>query len=171
MPGKSTTVSAQPVANIEWVDRNELYANDYNPNHVAPPELKLLKTSILEDGWTQPIVARPDGEIVDGFHRWELSADPEIAKQTGGMVPVARIEPSRENQMMSTIRHNRARGQHVILRLADIVAALIKADMTEDEICALLGMEDEEVERLADSRGMTVRGSKDDFNQGWKPGG
>ena len=63
----------QPINKVEWIKSEELKANDYNPNHIPPPELKLLKTSIIADGWTQPIVVREDNEIVDGFHRWVLS--------------------------------------------------------------------------------------------------
>jgi ParB-like chromosome segregation protein Spo0J len=71
-------IDKQPVNQVQWIDRNELNANDYNPNYVAPPELELLKTSIKEDGWTQPIVILQDKTIVDGFHRWTVSADPEL---------------------------------------------------------------------------------------------
>src|SRR5438045_1612914 len=101
-------VEHQPITSIEWVPRESLHANLYNPNKVAPIELHLLKVSILEDGWTQPIVARPDGEIVDGFHRWTISAESEISAMTNGLVPVVRLLPAnREHQIMSTIRHNR----------------------------------------------------------------
>jgi ParB-like chromosome segregation protein Spo0J len=82
------TVEDQPVSSVRWIPRDQLQANDYNPNHVAPPELELLAISIREDGWSQPIVVTPDLEIVDGFHRWTVSARPEIADMTGRLVPV-----------------------------------------------------------------------------------
>src|SRR5258708_4407167 len=81
-------IISQPIGHVHWVKRSLLRANDYNPNHVAPPELALLKVSIMEDGWTQPIVIRKDYEIVDGFHRWTVSGDPEVSALTDGMVPV-----------------------------------------------------------------------------------
>ena len=119
-------IEKQPVSEIEWVEANTLRANDYNPNQVFIPELKLLKLSILEDGWTQPIVARVDGEIVDGFHRWKLATeDKQIRAMTGGKVPVAwirEIDPA--HQRMSTIRHNRARGSHHVLKMAAIIQDL-----------------------------------------------
>ena len=165
--------SPQPIDAVEWVPRDTLTSNGYNPNHVARPELKLLKISILADGWTQPIVAREDGEIVDGFHRWTISADPEIAKLTGGLVPVVRLRPALDmaDQMASTIRHNRARGQHGVVPMADIVTSL-KDDhgLSDDQVKEKLGMETEEVERLYDTSGMTVRGSEEEFNKGWVPG-
>ena len=101
----------QPLDKIIWIDREKLKANNYNPNKVAPPELKLLKISILEDGWTQPIVINDDFTIVDGFHRWTLSGHKEINSLTGGLVPVVILEGKSSNdKKLATIRHNRARG-------------------------------------------------------------
>lgn len=161
----------QPIDRVEWVARDTLHANDYNPNHVAPPELRLLKLSILEDGWTQPIVAREDGEIVDGFHRWTVAADPAVVRLTDGLVPVVRLAPrALTDQMMATIRHNRARGEHGVVPMANIVADLVDAGVAHAEIGRRLGMEREEVERLLDRGRMTERGRADDFGQGWVPG-
>ena len=162
----------QPLDTIEWVTRDSLTANDYNPNHVARPELALLKLSLLADGWTQPIVARTDGEIVDGFHRWTLAADPDIAAMTDGLVPVVRLSGSlsASHQMASTIRHNRARGIHGIMPMSDIVRSLLdEHDLSPKDLQKILGMDAEEVDRLADTTGMTERGSQDDFNKGSKP--
>lgn len=164
---------AQPLSRIEWVHRDDLHANSYNPNKVAKPELELLKVSILEDGWTQPIVARPDGEVVDGFHRWTVSADPRLYAMTDGFVPVVRLEPpATGDQMLSTIRHNRARGEHGVLPMADIVRRLIdKEGLTPEQVMARCGMEKEEVTRLYDRGGMTERGTqgKEGFSRGWVP--
>lgn len=160
----------QPIDAVEWVARDELHANGYNPNHVAPPELKLLKLSILEDGWTQPIVALPDGEIVDGFHRWTIAADAKVAALTDGRVPVVRISPDAAQQRMATIRHNRARGTHAVVPMADIVAELVELGIERTEIMRRLGMDGEEVDRLVERGVMTKRGSADDFGRAWKPG-
>lgn len=163
----------QPISGMKWVNPKDLRANSYNPNKVATPEMKLLKTSILEDGWTQPIVARPDGEIVDGFHRFTLgSTDPDVQALSDGLVPVVILEDAdAAHQIMSTVRHNRARGHHAVLKMADIVRSL-KDDsgLSDDEIQARLSMEDEEVERLYDTGGMTKRGRKEAFSAGWVPG-
>ena len=102
-------INEQPVNAVKWVDRNSLNANDYNPNFVAPPELELLKTSIIEDGWTQPIVILSDNTIVDGFHRWTISGDPEVGNLTDGKVPVVVVDFDKDHRMMSTIRHNRSK--------------------------------------------------------------
>lgn len=165
-------IENMPINSISWVPRAELHANNYNPNHVAPPELELLKISILEDGWTQPIVAKPDGEIVDGFHRWLVSGKPEIYALTDGYVPVVRLENevSKEQQMMATIRHNRARGTHHVLKIADIVREMIDIHkLPMQEVMKRLQMEEEEVERLYDRAGMKKRGRQDNFNNGWVP--
>ena len=162
----------QPLSRLKWVDRNELHANDYNPNHVAPPELRLLKVSILSDGWTQPIVARSNGEIVDGFHRWTVSADAEISVMTDGKVPVVFLSDDvpEEHQKMSTIRHNRARGTHHVVKMADIVCDLDNSGMPLDRIAELMQMEEEEIQRFLDHGNMLKlmdekTGGK--FGSGW----
>jgi ParB-like chromosome segregation protein Spo0J len=162
---------AQPVSQVRWLPRGQLRANAYNPNAVAPAELELLKLSILEDGWTQPIVVLPDQTIVDGFHRWTVSADPRLRAMTDGLVPVVTIEADPLHRMMSTIRHNRARGTHAVLRMADIVRGMVEAGMDQAEVCRRLGMEDEELERLLDRAGMTVRGTNGavTFGRAWTP--
>lgn len=162
-------IENQPVNRVQWVDRAQLKPNHYNPNHVAPPELELLITSILEDGWTQPIVALPDWTIVDGFHRYTVSGDPRLMERTGGLVPVVVVELDPTHRMMSTIRHNRARGEHGVLPMANIVRTMYEEGVPQDEIQKRLGMEDEEVERLLDRSGMTIRGSAEGFGRAWVP--
>lgn len=165
----ASKTDVQPVSNVQWVHRELLRANDYNPNHVAPPEKRLLKISILEDGWTQPIVVRQDMEIVDGFHRWMVSGEKQIFELTDGLVPVVFLDQSKslEDQMMSTIRHNRARGIHAVVSMAEIVEKLSSSGLSDDEIAARLQMDEEEVSRLLDRGNMLVRGSRPEFNQGW----
>lgn len=178
-------IENQPVSHIQWIHRDQLYANSYNPNHTAKPEMELLKVSILEDGWTQPIVATPDGhtnwvisgqdeaEITDGFHRWLISADPKVYAMTDGYVPVAPQHPdNRAHKMLSTIRHNRARGEHGVLPMANIVRRLRDEEgLSVEQVMARCGMEKEEVTRLYDRGGMTERGTagKEGFSKGWTP--
>lgn len=139
----------QPLDKISWIHRDNLKPNHYNPNKVAPPELQLLKISILEDGWTQPIVINPDLTIVDGFHRWTVSGHKEIYSLTDGEVPTVMITPKdASQQQMATIRHNRARGTHGVLEMSNIVTDMVKSGLTGDEIMARLKMEKEEVVRL-----------------------
>lgn len=167
------TVKDQPITTVEWVDPETLRANDYNPNHVAPPELRLLKLSILENGWTQPIVAHPSGEIVDGFHRWSLGLkDTQIRALTGGLVPVVRLhDVGPDLARLATIRHNRARGTHYVAKMAEIVSGLVEYGLPPEEIAKRLGMEDEEVERLLDRGDSLARNGRDGFNKGWVPEG
>lgn len=162
---------AQPVSTVEWVHRDQLRSNSYNPNRVAPIELHLLKISILEDGWTQPIVIREDNEVVDGFHRWTVAADPEIYAMTDGYVPVVRlVSVDKDHQIMSTIRHNRARGTHAVLKMADIVRNLIDEEgCTTQEVMERLQMDEEEVTRLYDRGGIRKKAGREHFSQGWTP--
>lgn len=163
----------QPVARVEWVPRHRLSANSWNPNKQAPPEHELLRISILEDGWTQPIVVREhDGgarlEIVDGYHRWLTSEHPQVFALTQGWVPIVRLpETSDAQARMATVRHNRARGTHHVLGMADIVAELKDMGMSDDEIAARLKMDEEEVDRLADRGQMTKRAAGAGFGKGW----
>lgn len=159
----------QPISHLQWVDPEDLHANDYNPNRVPPTEMKLLRISILEDGWTQPIVGQEStSEIIDGFHRWTLGLrDDAIRAMTGGLVPIVTCDSDPSEQRMSTIRHNRARGTHHVVRMADIVTALLESKLPAEDIMLRLGMEREEVERLLD-RGRHSQHS-DKFTQAWKP--
>ena len=166
-------LQSNPISQVKWVHRSELHANGYNPNHVAKPELALLIRSIMEAGWTQPIVRRTDGEIVDGFHRWTVSGTAEVYARDGGYVPVVTLSDSRslEDQKIDTIRHNRARGVHGIMPMAKIVRDLVGAGLSYEEIQARVGMEEEEVERLHTHAGMPskVAGETPDFAKAWVP--
>lgn len=166
----SNNVKLQPVDSLVWVDRDSLEANNYNPNHVPPMEKKLLKISLLEDGWTQPIVVGSDGKtIIDGFHRWTLSGDKDVYAMTNGLVPIVKLIPDDlAHQKMSTIRHNRARGSHYVLKMSDIVESLINGEnLSFNEVSERLQMDREEVERLYDHGNMVKRGGNEGFNKGW----
>jgi len=164
-------LAKQPIASVQWVEPKTLRANHYNPNRVFRPEMRLLKLSIIAHGWTQPIVARGDGEIIDGFHRYMLaSTDEDIRALTGGLCPVVYLDGiTAEEQMIATIRHNRARGQHGVLRMGEIVRSLLVSGMDGAMVGSLLQMEDEEVERLADITPSPQQAGQDHFGKGWKP--
>lgn len=161
----------QPVNSVVWIERRVLKPNAYNPNAVAPAEFALLKQSIMEDGWTCPVVALHDMHIVDGYHRWLVSGDPEVGKLTDFQVPVVFIEADRNHRMMSTIRHNRARGTHAVLKMADIVRAMVDDGLDGKQIMARLGMEKDELERLLDRSGMPHRATREvaGFGRAWVP--
>lgn len=165
-------IENQPVNKVQWLHREKLRPNNYNPNAVAPPEMELLKISIIEDGWTQPIVVNPDLTIVDGFHRWTVSGDLGVYGMTGGMVPVVILQPRDENhQRMSTIRHNRARGTHRVLNMSEIVKGFVDAGMKGEEICQRLQMEPEEVTRLLFRLGIPKSAvfSQRTYSPSWNP--
>lgn len=170
--GDNGKALANPLEDVRWIDPARLTANDWNPNKVFPPELALLKLSLIEDGWTQPIVVGPDYEIVDGFHRWHLaSKDAEVAALAGGKVPVVITRRAgHAERMASTIRHNRARGKHGIKPMAEIVRELVDQEgVSAESVAGVLGMEMEEVERLYDRGGMKVRGRGEGYGKAWEP--
>lgn len=141
----------KPIENVQIVDRNRLKPNDYNPNVVSEDNLQLLTQSILVNGWTLPIVVRPDFTIIDGFHRWTVSGREPLLSKLNGRVPVVIVDHEDENEdVYGTITHNRARGTHQLEPMKAIVQRLIKSGKTVKEIGKQLGMKPEEVFRLSD---------------------
>ncbi len=145
---------SDPVANVQWVHLDKVIANDYNPNIVAPNELRLLYHSILMDGYTQPIVTFYDADaglytIVDGFHRYLVMLNhADIRERTESLLPVVVIDKNANERMASTVRHNRARGKHQVNGMAGIVFTMLDNGMNDESICSELGLEAEELIRL-----------------------
>lgn len=165
----SETEYKSPVYNVRAVPVEKVYANDYNPNVVAPPEMRLLEISIWEDGFTMPCVCYYDEEndhyiLVDGFHRYRvLKTSKRIYEREKGLLPVVVIDKDISNRMASTIRHNRARGTHNIELMCNIVAELDKAGMSDEWIMKNIGMDRDEVLRLKQISGLAELFSHRDF--------
>jgi len=140
-----------PLSSLRWVKRDMLRANDYNPNKVSEENLKLLVQSILTNGWTLPIVVRPDYTIIDGFHRWTVSGREPLLSLLGGTVPVVIVDHhgNESEDVYGTITHNRARGTHLLEPMKAIVKKLMNEGKTVKEIGKQLGMKPEEVFRLS----------------------
>lgn len=146
-----------PLSTLQWVDRGLLHANDWNPNKVSRENLKLLTQSILTNGWTLPIVVRPDYTIIDGFHRWTVAGEEPLMSMLDGKVPVVRVfHEDTSEDIYGTITHNRARGTHLLEPMKAIVKRLLDEGKPIQEIGHQLGMRPEEVFRLSDF-------SRDDF--------
>ncbi len=146
-----------PLSTLEWVDRDKLRPNDYNPNKVSKENLKLLTQSILTNGWTLPIVVRPDYTIIDGFHRWTVAGEEPLRSLLDGKVPVVTVSHEDQSEdIYGTVTHNRARGTHLLEPMKAIVKRLLDEGKTVQEIGKQLGMKPEEIFRLSDF-------SKDDF--------
>lgn len=162
-----------PVYNVIAVPLEKIRANAYNPNSVAPPEMALLETSIWEDGYTMPVVCYylPDEdlyEIVDGYHRYTvLQTSARIRERESGMLPVVVIEKDVSNRMASTIRHNRARGNHSIELMSNIVAELTKAGMSDAWILKHVGMDRDELLRLKQITGLADLFKDREFSKAW----
>lgn len=161
-----------PVYNVVAVPVEDIQANAYNPNSVAPPEMKLLYKSILEDGYTMPIVCyrlkNGKYEIVDGFHRYTImKTHKDIYDREGGKLPVVVINKDISNRMASTIRHNRARGTHSIELMSKIVAELVEAGMSDAWILKNIGMDAEELLRLKQITGLAALFKDREFSQAW----
>lgn len=143
-----------PVGRVQWIHIDQVRANDYNPNAVAGQEMKLLHTSISEDGYTQPVVAihDPDADkyvIVDGYHRYTtMRKYRDIFESTGGYLPVVVIDKPIADRIASTVRHNRARGKHSIQGMGSLVFQMLREGETDVVICDKLGLEAEELAKL-----------------------
>ncbi len=166
--------SNSPVYHIIPVPVEKIEPNTYNPNAVAPPELKLLYDSIREDGYTMPIVCYYEKErdtyiIVDGFHRYRIMMDyPDIYEREGGLIPVSVIDKPIDCRMASTIRHNRARGTHNVDLMSNIIKELHELGRSDAWISKHLGMEKDEILRLKQITGLTALFKDINFGKAWK---
>lgn len=140
-----------PLSTLQWVDRERVIPNSYNPNKVSRDNLKLLTQSILTNGWTLPIVVRPDYTIIDGFHRWTVAGQEPLKSRLGGKVPVVIVDHkgNEEEDVYGTITHNRARGTHLLEPMKAIVKKLLDEGKSVPEIGKQLGMKPEEIFRLS----------------------
>jgi len=167
--------SSEPVDCVLWVKNDSVQANDYNPNKVAPPEMELLEISIMNDGYTQPIVTWPNDdkiEVIDGFHRSRVGKESKSVKErVNGYLPIVSVrneQTSKNDRIASTIRHNRARGKHQIDAMSEIVIELKNRNWRNARIAKELGMDEEEVLRLCQISGMENLFSDNDFSRAWE---
>ena len=165
----------EPVDLIEWVLVDNVTANDYNPNSVAPPEMELLRHSIDHDGYTQPVVTwnSTDGrEVIDGFHRTRVCKECDTVRdRVNGYLPVVTIRgdcQSRNDRVAATIRHNRARGKHQVDAMSDIVIELKRRNWTNNRIAKELGMDNDEILRLCQITGLAEIFSDEEFSRSWE---
>jgi ParB-like chromosome segregation protein Spo0J len=169
--------NSEPVDCVIWVKNSTVHANDYNPNSVAPPEMELLRLSISNDGYTQPIVSMDnnDGtrEVIDGFHRNRVGKEcSDIQERVKGYLPVVTIRESqtgKNDRIASTIRHNRARGKHKVESMSDIVVDLKRRNWSDAKIAKELGMDRDEVLRLSQISGLIELFQNKEFSEGWEP--
>jgi hypothetical protein len=164
---------SDPVDLVQWIPSENVHANAYNPNRVAPAEMNLLYTSILLDGFTQPIVSYYLGggqyEVTDGFHRDRIGADyPDISKRMYGYLPLSVIYKPLDERIGSTIRHNRARGTHQIRPMSEIVISLTKMGWSDEKISRDLGMELDEIIRLKQVSGLKDAFQNHEFSKSWE---
>ena len=165
-------LALHPVDCVQWLPAERVSANDYNPNHVAPPEMRLLEHSIIEDGYTQPVVGwqlEAGVEVVDGFHRTRVGKESmEVRARVRGFLPVVIVNRTdRGDRMAATIRHNRARGKHRIDGMRDIVRDLALRNWSDAKIARELGMEPDEVLRLKQIGGLASLFADRSFSEAW----
>jgi ParB-like chromosome segregation protein Spo0J len=167
----------EPVDCVLWEPAEDVKANDYNPNSVAPPEMELLRVSIMSDGFTQPIVTNREEEaciVIDGFHRNRVGKEcKDVNARVRGYLPIVQIKTSQtdlSDRMAATIRHNRARGKHRVDAMSEIVLELKRRNWSDDKIGRELGMDPDEVLRLTQISGLAEMFSDQEFSEAWDPG-
>ncbi|MGW2416902.1 IbrB-like domain-containing protein [Streptomyces tubercidicus] len=174
-------MKAEPVDCVQWVPADEVRANDYNPNVVAPPEMRLLQRSIMADGYTQPIVVgqtenapatEATYEVVDGFHRNRVGREvAAVRRRVRGRLPVAVINADRtdrSDRMAATIRHNRARGVHTVDGTSDMVLELARRGKSDEWIASELGMDPDQVLRLKQTQGLAELFADQEFSEAFE---
>lgn len=172
---KNSPFRDQPIDCVKWIKQDDITANDYNPNTVAPPEKRLLSRSLEVDGFTQPIVVTESEpqhyEIVDGYHRHEIGTNRAVLKrQLKGYLPVTCLRRDRQDKhdrMAATIRHNRARGRHQINAMSEIVRELVQLGWDNEKIGKELGMDSDEVLRLKQINGLLELFADRRYSEAW----
>jgi len=174
---ENSPFKAEPVDFVKWVKSDKVAANEYNPNSVAPPEMELLRQSIMADGYTQPIVANEENSafvVIDGFHRNRVGKEClDVNERIKGYLPLVQIRDEQSdvsNRMASTIRHNRARGKHQVNAMSDIVIELKRRNWTHSRISRELGMDEDEILRLCQISGLAELFADEDFSEAWDVG-
>lgn len=162
-----------PVLNVQLVPVDDVEANDYNPNKVAPPEMKLLKLSIRKDGFTMPVVAAKKSSdkyvVVDGFHRrTHAASDKKIRESLSGYLPISKLDKKIEDRITATVRHNLARGTHQVELSANLIVLLKKHNWTNARIGKELGMDADEVLRLKQITGLAELFKDKEFSNSWE---
>lgn len=169
----------EPTDCVLWIKQQQVMANDYNPNVMSPTEKRLLETSLVKDGYTQPVVVLPiqqsknkptQWQVVDGYHRYLLSKKNSLNKRINGYLPITILDVESHtmaDQMAATIRHNRARGQHQVAAMSDIVRDLSRLGWNDQKIGDELGMSQDEVLRLKQISGLAELFSEHDFSEAW----
>ena len=167
-------LGTQPVNRIRWVNIDNVSPNDYNPNSVAKKEMQLLYTSILHDGYTQPVVTIFDEEkkkyvIIDGFHRYfTCKSNKDILERNKGRLPIVVLEKSINDRMASTVRHNRARGMHSVTGMSSMVFNMLENGWSDSDICNELGMSVEELIKLKHITGFSKLFKDKEYSKSWE---
>lgn len=170
----NSPVASQPVDRVRWVPIDCVCPNDYNPNSVAGREMHLLYTSILQDGYTQPVVTIWDKDkgmyvIIDGFHRYfTCKTNPDILERNHGCLPIVVLNKDINERMASTVRHNRARGRHSVGGMSNMVFEMLQNGMADEDICNQLGMEPDELLRLKHITGFSKLFEDTEYSRAWE---
>jgi ParB-like chromosome segregation protein Spo0J len=165
-----------PVDFVRWVKADDVLPCDYgNPNVVAPPEMKLLEHSISTNGYTMPVVTHESGTgviTVDGHHRRRVCIDsPAVGESTRGYLPVTKIRAERADEpsrIAATIEHNRARGEHRVDQMSELVRMLYQAGWRDNKIEQELGMTADEVRRMKQITGLAELFASREYSAAWE---
>lgn len=162
----------EPVDCVLWLPAGKVRANDYNPNVMAPAEQRLLQLSLMTEGYTQPVVVARAGRgysVVDGYHRMQLGKHkPRLRERLKGYLPVVMVHETGDSERRAaTVRHNRARGQHAVTAMSELVRDLARLGWGDERIAKELGMDADEVLRLKQISGLAEMFGDGAFSEAW----
>lgn len=159
-----------PCLAIKLVNRDDIMANNYNPNSVPSDKMELLKQSIIDNGFCFPIVTIWSEEeqkyvIIDGFHRFTMCSPEWLDIE---QVPIVVLDHDISQRMAATVQFNKARGVHEIDGDADIVKSLSQQGLSDEEICKHLGLDAETVLRYKQLTGILDLFKNTSYSPAWE---
>ena len=75
---------------IEMIKVEQLQKPEWHSTHILRPDLLVLSSSLMCNGFISPIVAQKETNIIiDGYQRWMLAKDLlELNEKINGLIPV-----------------------------------------------------------------------------------
>lgn len=159
-----------PCLSVKLVLREQVVANNYNPNSVPPDKMELLRQSIVDNGFCFPIVTIWDADreqyvIIDGFHRWTICQPEWLDIER---IPIVVLQHDISARMIATKQFNAARGFHQVDLDAELVRSLIQQGLSEEEISQRLQMDMEAIHRYKQLTGIADLFKNADYSMAWE---
>ncbi|MEM4773098.1 MAG: ParB N-terminal domain-containing protein [Nanoarchaeales archaeon] len=159
-----------PVDYVKFIKYTKIFPNEYNPNFVPSKEIRVLYKSLKEDGFTMPVVVFEEIEnekyiIVDGEHRYKVFVNTDLKNINYGFIPCSVLNKKLADRIISTIRHNVARGVHQIEGTVKILKMFSEMNVQQKELEDRLGLTKEEINRYRMLSGLADLFKKHEYSK------